>query len=94
MAVDGFRDKFWQNQNIEWWYRQNVLLYVKRPADAETAPLPNHLIHPKLLTKKLKRIQVLNDKLEEIFQGRRTTSFYFGLLLKALKVRVLAVFRR
>ena len=28
-AFDILRDKFWNNENVEWWYRQNMLIYAK-----------------------------------------------------------------
>lgn len=28
VAVDYFRKKIWNNEKIEWWYRQNVLLFI------------------------------------------------------------------
>lgn len=35
-ALDAIRPRVWENANVEWWYRQNTLLYVKndRVADA------------------------------------------------------------
>ncbi|MDX2047195.1 MAG: class I SAM-dependent methyltransferase [Chitinophagaceae bacterium] len=30
MPVDIIRDKIWNDDTVEWWYRQNILLYVHR----------------------------------------------------------------
>ncbi|MCK5612377.1 methyltransferase domain-containing protein, partial [Candidatus Pacearchaeota archaeon] len=29
VAIDCIRKKIWQNENVEWWYAQNILLFVK-----------------------------------------------------------------
>lgn len=98
VAVDAFRALFWQNENIDWWYRQNTILYVKNPAEAaaevEAPPSPNLLIHPALFAKKLADIEAQNNKLEDIFKGRRSVGFYFRMLLKSMKNRVMDALRR
>jgi SAM-dependent methyltransferase len=52
-AFDPLRAVIWDNENVEWWYRQNALLFV-----AETNPLavnltpptgPIDIVHPALL---------------------------------------------
>ena len=30
VAVDILRDQIWNNEKVEWWYRQNIILYVKK----------------------------------------------------------------
>jgi SAM-dependent methyltransferase len=98
VAVDAFRALFWQNENIDWWYRQNTILYVKNPAEAaaqaEAPPSPNLLIHPALFAYKMTYIQVQNKKLADIFKGRRSVGFYFRMLLKSMKNRVMDALRR
>jgi SAM-dependent methyltransferase len=32
LPVDVIRRHFWQNENIEYWYRQNILLYIEQEA--------------------------------------------------------------
>lgn len=49
--LDPFREKFWQNENVNWWYRQNMFLVVRNEL-AEDYNFPyneNVYIHPKLL---------------------------------------------
>lgn len=29
VPVDYFRKKVWNNANVEWWYKQNIILYIK-----------------------------------------------------------------
>lgn len=51
ICCDIFRDKFWNNSEIEWWYKQNMFLFIKN-----TVKIPvninlyngNEYIHPEL----------------------------------------------
>jgi len=58
LALDPFRAKIWQNDGVEFWYAQNLLMfarqdYLKRSASLEneskeTTRSPMSLVHPKL----------------------------------------------
>ena len=58
IAVDILRDRIWNDESVEWWYRQNILIYVNKdsidkfPALAERAKFTSidslFRIHPKL----------------------------------------------
>ena len=62
VALDLLRARIWENQNIEYWYRQNVLLYVHKDrlnlfpqlsADSpRKAQPPIGLVHPELYTQR------------------------------------------
>lgn len=55
IAVDVFRKEFWNNEKVEWWYRQNILLFVKKEILADYKNLesficddpPLSLVHPR-----------------------------------------------
>lgn len=55
VAVDVFRKEFWNNEKVEWWYRQNILLFVKKEILADYKnleaficdDLPLSLVHPR-----------------------------------------------
>jgi SAM-dependent methyltransferase len=57
VVVDCVRNKIWKNDNVEWWYAQNILLFVDLHASAqlphltqeiEQAPQnPLAIVHPK-----------------------------------------------
>lgn len=56
--VDILRQHFWGNEKIEWWYKQNMLLYVNKTAEEKfklniSDELPVY-IHPELFELKLK----------------------------------------
>ena len=50
LPVDCFRRRLWRDERVEWWYAQNVLLYVRRDSlgalEPEQEVLP--LVHPTL----------------------------------------------
>jgi SAM-dependent methyltransferase len=64
-AVDALRPIVWDDQRIEWWYRQNTIVYVKRQrlagypllaeARARAGDRMLDLVHPVLLEKRNRR---------------------------------------
>jgi SAM-dependent methyltransferase len=52
-AVDCLRPRFWSNQRISFWYRQNMLLYVDEDRAGQFAQLaasgPLDVVHPEML---------------------------------------------
>jgi len=71
--VDILRERFWDNPRVDWWYKQNMLLYMTKERAATLGlkvveRLP-HYIHPELLALKLhilEETQQAYEKLEEI----------------------------
>lgn len=62
IAYDVLRSEFWNNEKVEWWYRQNMILYAKPGIlknCSETNGQVNSLIHPTLYNMKLREIQHL-----------------------------------
>lgn len=49
---DILRKRFWENERVEWWYRQNMLIYAPREAaqwlDTVPAVQVQALVHPEL----------------------------------------------
>jgi len=58
LAFDCLRLKTWEDPSVEWWYSQNILLYVKKGYSRKSPKLaswvasepPARLIHPQSLT--------------------------------------------
>lgn len=55
-AIDWLRTSNWRNEEIEWWYRQNLILYVKRE-DAHrfrslVSDMPFDIVHPSTFEQK------------------------------------------
>ena len=47
---DGLRHRLWNEEDVEWWYRQNLLLFIRDGvAPALPAMHPPSLVHPGLL---------------------------------------------
>lgn len=88
VPVDALRRRLWDDPAVNWWYKQNLLLYVRRdrlaayPAlahEAEaSATLPLALVHP--------------DKLRETCEPRRMTVSRWLALQKMLLAGLPVVF--
>ena len=65
------RDKFWNNKEVEWWYKQNMFIYApKAVLTALNLPIADEvraIVHPELLTEKLQFMDKLyGDVVEEV----------------------------
>ncbi|MBI2394324.1 MAG: methyltransferase domain-containing protein [Deltaproteobacteria bacterium] len=59
-AVDCIRDKVWHDPKVEWWYRQNVIVFVKDTVRGELFPgfpfaPPRSLVHPEMFLHAIQR---------------------------------------
>lgn len=64
VAIDCLREKIWNNTEIEWWYRQNILFFVNSSCLNNYEALKNEfkgtgehirsLVHPDLLEEKIR----------------------------------------
>lgn len=88
---DPYRHRIWQNEKIDHWYRQNVLIYRKKTAADAPGPAdsPNLLVHPVKFYKHLNRIQVMKKQLRTVNSGQNSPRFYFNMFLKSSKIRFL-----
>lgn len=87
---DVLRPVFWDNQNIDAWYRQNMLLFTKNDEykiklDSLEKFSGNHLVHPVLSNEKDNNVFRYKNQLKRISEGKKEVRFYLKLLLKALK---------
>ena len=65
LAYDIFRPHLWNNEKIEWWYRQNILLYSKIDLGIVSTNEVNNYVSLELYNKKLQEIKLLFDKNNE-----------------------------
>ncbi|MBK8207350.1 MAG: methyltransferase domain-containing protein [Planctomycetes bacterium] len=74
-AIDCLRARFWSNQDVRWWYKQNAMLMVaearlaqdailKALADASPSP-PPPLVHPELFEEKWNKLESARRKAEK-----------------------------
>lgn len=83
MPVDCLRPRIWNDNNIQWWYRQNIMFFVKESAISnypklkEGALKPDQkvlsLVHPEMLKEKIKKI----DYYESILNTSKATFKHF-----------------
>ncbi|GAA4290526.1 class I SAM-dependent methyltransferase [Aestuariibaculum suncheonense] len=56
VAYDILRAKIWNNENVFWWYKQNIILFAKQgvlPNDIKCAGEVSGVVHPELYRKKM-----------------------------------------
>jgi hypothetical protein len=93
-AFDILRNQFWNNTKVEWWYRQNMIVYAK----ANTLALKNFnpsipiqsFVHPELLLLKNEKIKQLRELL---FKEAAYPGFFISakrLMKSIIKPRVLS----
>lgn len=77
---DCIRPIFWENEELEWWYKQNMVLFSKKAPPFTTA-LPEspikRLVHPDLLQTKIDRINLLEEEIESFYRGEKPFKAYF-----------------
>lgn len=67
-TCDIFRSLIWDNEKVNFWYRQNIFLFVNREKITFTpetqikfAPIPYNIVHPRLLDHKLRQLDRMRD---------------------------------
>ena len=78
---------FWQNDKVDWWYRQNILIYKKREGNRyghDVISPPNHFIHPELFARKTEKLKRLEKELFKIHNGKAGVVFYLRKLAKSV----------
>lgn len=90
---DIFRPVFWDNKNIDVWYRQNMMLFTKDSSLFTELDLLNsfggkHLVHPEFYQHKEKDLNFFKNQLLRINNGKKDGRFYIRLILKYFKSRL------
>ncbi len=80
--LDAFRWKYWNNENVNWWYRQNMYLVVKEEKKKlfNFSTNTNPYIHPRLLDLHIKKAV----KYEKILNGDIGVKLALSILKKAI----------
>lgn len=84
-AYDILRPRIWNNEKIDWWYRQNIIIYAKKHIhvlrnEAPCDPVLN-LVHPELFLQKNQKVEQLYSRL----LSEATNPNFFMALKKLLK---------
>jgi len=86
---DLIRPRIWNDNEIEWWYRQNIFLISKTPIkDAEKMINSNLYIHPELFYQVKESNIKLKKKMIKITQGSYSPFFYLSLMMKSILKRI------
>ncbi|MDQ2719740.1 MAG: class I SAM-dependent methyltransferase [Bacteroidota bacterium] len=64
-----YSQMFWNNNKVEWWYRQNMIVYRKQNISNQSTEL-NVYIHPELYKKKLEEIEYLKLEKRNVYGGK------------------------
>ena len=75
LPIDCFRNKLWDNDNVSFWFAQNMFLFVKRSylekspklkkTFQENRNLPLSIVHPKLFTPKAQRYHQISSMIPQ-----------------------------
>lgn len=89
-VFDILRPVFWENENIDSWYRQNILLFTNRKDlfkrfESYDDFKGKLLVHPVLAYEKDVARDHYKIQIDKIFSGKKNITFYFKLLFKAFK---------
>ncbi len=87
VCLDAFRNRFWNNEKINWWYRQNMYLMVNTNVEAKFKnfdKFENTYIHPKLFEYTAHKIDILSEKIN----GNISIKDAFKLLFKSMSKKI------
>jgi SAM-dependent methyltransferase len=83
-VYDVLRPLFWNDQRVDRWYRQNMLLYSKRPLPfPETTNL--NVVLPDYWHLRNEKLSSLENQLKRIRDGKVGLGFYVKSMFKSLK---------
>ncbi len=85
---DLIRPLIWNNEKIEWWYRQNIFV-LKKNTPAIEASTPLAIVHPKLLEKKDKDYSAFFDS---VMSGRQGVKMAIRVFVRAILFKVKSIF--
>lgn len=78
---DAIRPLIWNNENIQWWYRQNMLLFEKSSVEEKSDSSKYNLVHPDLYLANRKQ-------LNSVIEGREGFRLAFSILGKTIAKRL------
>jgi SAM-dependent methyltransferase len=92
-CIDAIRHEVWEDERVEWWYRQNTFLFVRPPllddptlrqALSGTSSWPRSIVHPRLLEVEAERLEAVSRSLDGSLENR---------IRRALPPRVMTLLR-
>ena len=88
-AYDVIRPVFWNNVDVDWWYKQNIFIFSKnKDINQKLEKMPSfygaHLAHPIILKDRSFESSQRNNEIVRIESGFKNISFYFKILKSAI----------
>ncbi|HTE02448.1 MAG TPA: class I SAM-dependent methyltransferase [Mucilaginibacter sp.] len=81
---DLIRHSFWNNDQIDWWYRQNMFLVSNRKFEAHFPEENTNLyVHPELFYSKVADYKYLKARHDDLASGKSSPLTYLKLLIKS-----------
>ena len=93
-CLDFLKPYFWDNDQIFWWYKQNILFFTKEPqrfSNYEMNKL-NNVIHPDLFKIKTEELELLRKKNvdeNDLIQGGKPFIFYFEAIARKIRRKLI-----
>lgn len=90
---DVIRPLFWDNKKVDWWYKQNMLVFSKNiTVNQRLEPLDSfygaHLVHPIVLKNRSFETSRNVNEINRIESGEKDMRFYFELFKKIILKRI------
>lgn len=84
---DVLRPIFWNNKNVDWWYRQNMMIFTKNNIIASKLEnldsfFGQNLVHPVLFENRSLELASLSKEKLRIEMGYKSINYYLSLLKK------------
>lgn len=83
ICYDFVRPKIWNNEKLEFWYKQNIFVFSKNKIDSKDLTFIS-VVHPELFRLKLNTIHNLQSDLDKY----KSIKFVFRRLLDLLRIRL------
>jgi SAM-dependent methyltransferase len=86
---DFIRSDIWFNKNVDWWYKQNMLIAIKETSKISLNKnniLP--IIHPELYSYKVMQLDAIDPTLKDLPPGEIPFNVALKIFLRALKKKI------
>jgi SAM-dependent methyltransferase len=88
VVIDFFRPFFWNDDRVQWWYKQNMFLIVHHSVDISEFRKEkieftdsHELIHPELYYERIEDLEKICKEIEDLRNGKAGNIFYYLNLL-------------
>lgn len=83
MVYDPIRPKFWDNPNVEVWYKQNLFIFSRNKLEFQEPIIP-FVVHPDLYQTQVLKKNQFECELKSIRSGKASPAFYLKRFFKSL----------